>query len=427
MSRNKIAPIKCLIEGCTQPLHTVDITDRYSKVKRPVKQKYCREHWIESRKKKTLIAIKDKIRICKYCGCEDQTLMIITNIGKISCCKACDFKRRSNFTSKFTKDPAYIKKQKEQWYNRTKDLTDDERIEFFSIQSIASKSWHSKTVKENPGHYMKSINKWLIRLESMTPEARKAHFDKANAKRKPITPVEKAEWIRKISETKLNTPIEQKKEALRKRGVTISQMSIEELQTWKDKMSKGVKKFQNEHPERLEQMKEYSIKYWTTGNIIEKKQKMVEKLKKNWANLSKEEKYRRTLLYRHAYFIKNGVKYSKVELECYNYLKQTYPNIIHHKEVGTYVFDFYIPEYNLLINFDGSFWHTYNGKIKNLKDYFNVRKFRVGRSVIKCMKRDRIQNKLYKNLVRITDLEFKKNPQLILDRINNYKLANKLT
>lgn len=386
-------PEHCTFESCNKQLHFNLITDRYTKIKRPVYIDYCREHWLLNRKLKTKATVKVKIRVCKIPGCgeSDPEKMAKSNVG-IPLCKIHDTERRKKFVKKFVHNEDYIEKQRLQWKLKMESMTDEEKFEYFKPQSSASKEWHKQNVIKDPGYYKRSVDRWLKRLNSMTQEARNLHFTKVNAKRIPMTEEQKLAWKIKLSNSLINKPENEKIEAQLKRKETLQKKTAEEIREWYKKISRGVNKFQDEHPERLIQMRNQFKTFWAR--------------------------------------MKNGnlTPSSKAEFLCYSFLKDYYPDVIHHWELDEYIFDFYIPGLNLLVCFEGVYFHGYLllQSEHPLQKFFKYRSQEKGKQIILTMKRDRRKIKKYKNMIRITDIEFKKNPNLILERIADYRKVNNL-
>ena len=367
------------------------MTDRYSKLKRVIRQDYCTEHWKLMRNLKNKNTQSAKTRVCKICGETDVNKMARSNVG-INYCKKCDRARRQNFIKRFSQDPAYIEKQKLQWKLKMESLTDEEKSMYFQIQSISSKNWHEKLKLENPERHKKLFDKWNNIVRNMSPEERKAYYDKIVSKHKPKTEAELLEWKSKISNAQKSKTDDEKLIIQKKRKDTIKKKTAEEIRKWYKNISRGVNRFQDDHPERLVQMRDQFKVFWAK--------------------------------------MKNGslTPASKAEFLCYSFLKDYYPDVIHHWELDEYIFDFYIPSLDLLVCFEGVYFHGYLilQSAHPLQKFFKYRKQPKGRQIILSMKRDRKKAKKYKNMIRITDIEFKKTPNLVLERINKYKNANGL-
>jgi len=61
-----------------------------------------------------------------------------------------------------------------------------------------------------------------------------------------------------------------------------------------------------------------------------------------------------------------------------------------------FIIDFYLPSYDIFLEMDGDYWH---GKLPFKEDS------ETGKKILKTMKRDKIQNNIIHNLVRVTELE----------------------
>ncbi len=110
---------------------------------------------------------------------------------------------------------------------------------------------------------------------------------------------------------------------------------------------------------------------------------------------------------------------SKPELEIFNMLKVTHPNITPQFKVNGKVFDFYLKDYNLLIEFNGDYWHC-NPKRYD-KDYINKKKNKTAKEIWEYDK-----HKLYLaekngyNTLTIWESDYKNNKNIILEKLNNY-------
>lgn len=110
---------------------------------------------------------------------------------------------------------------------------------------------------------------------------------------------------------------------------------------------------------------------------------------------------------------------SKIEIKIYEELKKTYKNITHSFTVNPYICDIFIPELNLIIEFNGDYWHCnpkkyqsdYHHKIKNktaeeIWDYDNKKiDFLIGNGYL---------------LEIIWESDFKNNSKLIKNLIKKY-------
>ena len=84
---------------------------------------------------------------------------------------------------------------------------------------------------------------------------------------------------------------------------------------------------------------------------------------------------------------------SKEELKFWEFLKEFDPETEHHVEHPElhHIIDFYLPKFNLWVQYDGTYWH---GKVKRI----NVT--RQALKILKTMDRDKLQNENIPNLIR---------------------------
>lgn len=107
---------------------------------------------------------------------------------------------------------------------------------------------------------------------------------------------------------------------------------------------------------------------------------------------------------------------SKAEKEIFNSLKEKYPKIISQFLLESFPFDFYIPEKNLLIEYNGDYWHC-NPK-KYTADYLNKNKNMTAQELWKQdeRKKNLATEKGYNFLV-IWENDYNKNKKVTIEKI----------
>lgn len=94
---------------------------------------------------------------------------------------------------------------------------------------------------------------------------------------------------------------------------------------------------------------------------------------------------------------------SKSEDKYFEYLKENLdPNVERQAFHKGFNIDFYSPKYDIYIQFDGDYWHGY----LNTKE--ELMKGKQGRYILKVIEKDKEQNQLIDNLIRIRESEFLK-------------------
>lgn len=114
---------------------------------------------------------------------------------------------------------------------------------------------------------------------------------------------------------------------------------------------------------------------------------------------------------------------SKNEIKIYNNIKKKYKNATHSLVITPYICDIFIPELNLIIEYNGDYWHCnplkykpkYHHKIKKMlaEDIWNYDKKKI----------DLIKNSGY-NLEIVWETDFNKDPKLIYKIIKKYVKKN---
>lgn len=114
---------------------------------------------------------------------------------------------------------------------------------------------------------------------------------------------------------------------------------------------------------------------------------------------------------------------SKNEIKIYKKIKKKYKNTIHSLVIKPYICDIFIPELNLIIEYNGDYWHCnpvkynhdYHHKLKNMlaEDIWNYDKTKI----------DLIINNGY-NLEIIWETDYNRDPKLIYKIISKYVKKN---
>ena len=110
----------------------------------------------------------------------------------------------------------------------------------------------------------------------------------------------------------------------------------------------------------------------------------------------------------------NSGRISKVELICLALLEKNFDVVEHQKRTGEWLIDFYIPSIDVYVQIDGTFWHGLDGLYLTLPKSSPRRQ-----KVEKRIAIDKQQNEAIKRLIRISDKDFKKRPEILLEKIYN--------
>lgn len=181
---------------------------------------------------------------------------------------------------------------------------------------------------------------------------------------------------------KNHTPDSINKISLTKSGVTTS-----------DHMSR---------PEYKQLYSEMTLKRWKDGRMEETRKKLSELMKN-----------------RHANGELTSINRSKAEFEIIQLLNDNNVSVIPNFRVGSKIFDIYIPNYNLLIEYNGDYWHCNPNKYKI--DYINKKKNKTAKEiwVYDKNKLDLAKDKGYLCEV-IWETDYKKNKNIILLILKKY-------
>jgi len=111
---------------------------------------------------------------------------------------------------------------------------------------------------------------------------------------------------------------------------------------------------------------------------------------------------------------------SKAEKEIVIEIKKRGIECIHSFRIDTKIFDIYLPKYNLLIEYNGDYWHC--NPIKYKSDYLNIKKNKTASEIWEYD-----ENKLYLakkegyNCEVMWETDYKNNKDLIFEIIKNYE------
>lgn len=110
---------------------------------------------------------------------------------------------------------------------------------------------------------------------------------------------------------------------------------------------------------------------------------------------------------------------SKDEIKIYEQFKKTFHNTTHTFVVKPYICDIFIPEVNLIVEYNGDYWHC--NPQKYASDYHHGYKNKTAEEIWVYDKKkiDILKDKGY-NLEIIWESDFKKNPKLIKNIIKKY-------
>lgn len=154
------------------------------------------------------------------------------------------------------------------------------------------------------------------------------------------------------------------------------------------------------------------------------KENLSNAIKKMWATLPPESKNDR-IAKQLTTVMKNGAMSSKGEDELFSLIQEKYPDVkrfvwFHPSQTGSanlWNIDFFIPEINTYVQFDGIYWHGLDRPIEKIKRSKTKRDESIYRKWLTDQEQDHWFAKSEKKLVRITDVEFQKDPFACLRKI----------
>jgi len=356
-----------------------------------------------------------KNKKCKYCGTTENLCtrtMKTKQVFILNICHSC----RSNLISKTTKKAMaeLPSEKKEKCYTAFKNFwetcPDDKKQEILEKRGNAIKeSDKTNNRKEKISEYWKTcdesvikerIKKQLETFNNKTLEER----NKTKEKQKESllkyheSEIGKAKHEERVLHSTLiwanKTDIE-KEEINKKRSLIMKKnydtLSAQEKEEYRQRISKSINSMSNEA-----------------------KQQKSEKI--SLANIKRIERD-----------IANGThRTSKVEVRCLEYIKENIDENIqyqvtykhnHNGKNRYWIMDFYLPKFDLYVNLDGLYWHGHLNTDEELKET------KIGKALLKCKEKDILQNQVIDNLVRISDIEFNKNP-FLLNQAIEFRLEN---
>lgn len=111
---------------------------------------------------------------------------------------------------------------------------------------------------------------------------------------------------------------------------------------------------------------------------------------------------------------------SNVEIQFCEFLSQTFDEVIRQKRVTKWPIDAYIPSIDTYVQFDGVYWHGLDRDISIIRESTKPR----DKAIYNKWLNDREQDTWFRchnlKLIRITDVEFKLNPTMCIERIQNF-------
>ena len=156
-------------------------------------------------------------------------------------------------------------------------------------------------------------------------------------------------------------------------------------------------------PKYKKMFSEIQKELWSSGKMEKTRKKLSEMMK---------ERHRKGEI--------KSFNISKAEKEIINELRKNGVECIHSFRIDTKIFDIFIPKYNLLIEYNGDYWHCNPKKYKS--NYFNHKKNKTASEIWEYDK-----NKLYLaekhnyNCEVIWESDYKKNKYIIYKIIKKYE------
>jgi hypothetical protein len=381
---------------------------------------------------------------CKHCGTTENLITRKNKSGKIEIhriCKSCWYKiRHAKWESKTEKEKQQIKNNISVGTKKGMENMSEESLE--KVRGGHQKFLDSITEEEKKNHYEKvgaEISTSLIKKWATDEEYRKNQIEVTKRGLNDRTAEQKQQQYKNISKANiafyenltqeekdtLNAPKiaflkelskdeECKIKRLEKAKITVENRTEERKEEINKNMKVGQRKFLNSLTEEEKQLR---IK-----NIIEKGKITISD--PNWLATVGKEKSRKLSEWNLKRLEENARTgrcfQSKVERDCLEYLKlHIDPNIDHQKRYNNWMIDFYSPKYDLYIQLDGVFWHG----LANYKEGFFDTK--IGQTILKTKAKDELQDKTIRNLIRITDIQFKNNPKILEEKIKP-KIMNRI-
>lgn len=170
----------------------------------------------------------------------------------------------------------------------------------------------------------------------------------------------------------------------------------------------------------------YEDKLCEIRQTPEYRQRKSNDVRNMWASMSADEKDERVNKHLTT-MMNNGSLCSKGELALRELLKTKYPNTkygvwIHKSQTGSkqmWNIDLYVPQIDTYVQFDGVYWHGLDRPIELIKESSRQRDKVIYKKWLIDRAQDEWFAKMSKRLVRITDVEFKKDVNACLRRIEH--------
>jgi hypothetical protein len=123
---------------------------------------------------------------------------------------------------------------------------------------------------------------------------------------------------------------------------------------------------------------------------------------------------------KHTNGIFKSINRSKAEFEIIEYLESKNIECQSSYRVESKIFDIYIPKYNLLVEYNGDYWHCNPKKYK--ADYFNKKKNKTAEELWEYDKNKLYLAKKYNyNTIVIWESDYKQNKNILKEIFNNYE------
>jgi len=157
------------------------------------------------------------------------------------------------------------------------------------------------------------------------------------------------------------------------------------------------------------------------------RQKAIDGVKNKWKSGEMEHVRKsnsQLMINRHLNGNVNFITTSKSENDFFTFIKKIYPNSISQKYITSKPFDVFIPDLNLLIEYNGDYWHCNPAKYN--ADYYHQKKLKFAHEIWEYDK-----NKIYiaESLnyfcITIWESDFKNNPAIVFEKIENFNEKNK--
>jgi hypothetical protein len=366
-----------------------------------------------------------KEKQCKYCGTKENLIerTIKGQFQIVGVCKQCWYENRhNNWINKTEEERKTIKNN---IANGTKiameNLSEDKKKEMVKNHND---SWFSRPEEER-NEIASKRGEAISNSPKNEERCRKIGDYWINASDEIID--NRTEKARKT----LDSRTDEEKEYYRKRK------SEANFKSWKENKEQRLNKYrktwdlkskeekENIIYKRLSGWRKFSKEIYPNMNIEEKYEFNKPKIEKwkntrsNWTvrqRQSNSNKIRETILIR----LQSNKKFqSKVERRCLEYIKINIDeNINYQKRYNNWMIDFYSPKLDLYIQMDGVYWH---GLLSTDEEYS---KSKCGLAILKTKEKDKLQNQIIPNLIRITDEEFNKDPFLLEEKITQFFNTN---